>query len=717
MKWNGLAWTCADDTVGGSGGGGTVTSVAANNGLQSAPNPITGAGVIGIAPAFQLPQNCSNGQVAKSSGPGGAWSCGNDLDTNASLTQGSGIVLTPNPITTAGTIAADTAFLQRRVTGTCPAGSSIRTINADGTVVCEADDAGTLGNAFVQGGNAFGATAILGTTDAQSLDVRVGGERVVRFQLNLGDIPSIVGGDPANQATGGAAFVGGGGGGGTNCFDPVAVSNNAPCRNLAAQPWSVVAGGYANVAGLQAVVGGGSGNNANTAAVVGGGFGNLAGTQAVVSGGVRNRASGQGSAVGGGANNLASSTRAVVAGGDANEASGLLAAVGGGTSNRASGSAAAILGGGLICRDPPDCTGFSVVGNVAAGRNAVVPGGAGNRAGGDNSLAAGRFAVVRSAAESGDFDGDEGSFVWSDTLEFDFVSAGPNEFAARASGGVRFVTKIDRNGLPTETFAIVPGDVGNGQRVGISTATPEAPLHVVEGQAGVSANSESSIVAERNTSNFVSILAPTTVEAGVLFGSPANAQDGGVVYDHSDRSLAFRTNGNMNRMRIFANGGVGIARTSASHPVHVGTSVLNGNGAHLTASGVWTNGSSRSFKEGFEAIDARDVLERVAAMPISAWRYTGDTARHIGPTAEDFKAAFGLGGDERYIGTVDADGVALAAIQGLNAKLEARLGEKQAAIAARDAEIAQLKAGLVELRRAVELLNARVGGDDRVAAR
>jgi len=69
MKWNGTAWACANDNAG--AGGGTVTSVMAGTGLQGSPNPITGAGSLNIAPAYQLPQSCANGQVAKSNGSGG----------------------------------------------------------------------------------------------------------------------------------------------------------------------------------------------------------------------------------------------------------------------------------------------------------------------------------------------------------------------------------------------------------------------------------------------------------------------------------------------------------------------------------------------------------------------------------------------------------------------------------------------------------------------
>jgi len=100
--------------------------------------------------------------------------------------------------------------------------------------------------------------------------------------------------------------------------------------------------------------------------------------------------------------------------------------------------------------------------------------------------------------------------------------------------------------------------------------------------------------------------------------------------------------------------------------------------------------SHRDAKTAFEAIDPAAVLERVVQMPISTWAYRNAPGlRHMGPVAQDFRAAFGLGEDEVSISTVDADGVALAAIQGLNRKLEearsenARLRERLAAIEAR----------------------------------
>jgi len=67
------------------------------------------------------------------------------------------------------------------------------------------------------------------------------------------------------------------------------------------------------------------------------------------------------------------------------------------------------------------------------------------------------------------------------------------------------------------------------------------------------------------------------------------------------------------------------------------------------------------------------VLEKVVALPLSSWNYKADTTtRHVGPMAQDFYAAFNVGPDDKHIATVDADGVALAAIQGLNQKLNER---------------------------------------------
>jgi hypothetical protein len=88
---------------------------------------------------------------------------------------------------------------------------------------------------------------------------------------------------------------------------------------------------------------------------------------------------------------------------------------------------------------------------------------------------------------------------------------------------------------------------------------------------------------------------------------------------------------------------------------------------------MWVNGSDRNSKEAFTAINPRAVLEKVSALPITQWRYKAeaDGTEHIGPMAQDFHAAFGLNGnDDKHISTVDEGGVALAAIQGLNQKLE-----------------------------------------------
>jgi len=121
----------------------------------------------------------------------------------------------------------------------------------------------------------------------------------------------------------------------------------------------------------------------------------------------------------------------------------------------------------------------------------------------------------------------------------------------------------------------------------------------------------------------------------------------------------------------------------------------------------FVNVSDRHAKTGFAPVDAVDVLARVLQLPLSEWSYkTATGERHIGPMAQDFRAAFGLGGDDTTIATIDADGVALAAIQGLNAKLEA----ENAALRAQDQA---LRGALDAMRVELDALRQRVDRNRR----
>lgn len=133
-----------------------------------------------------------------------------------------------------------------------------------------------------------------------------------------------------------------------------------------------------------------------------------------------------------------------------------------------------------------------------------------------------------------------------------------------------------------------------------------------------------------------------------------------------------------------------------------------GTGAELrSGENFWRGLSDRNAKKDFSEINTVDILEKLAAMPITYWRYkweTEDITPHIGPMAQDFKAAFYPGSDDKTISTLEFDGVALAAIQGLNQKLEAQKAENAAENAAKNAEIEQLKQQVAELKAIVNQL-------------
>ena len=125
-------------------------------------------------------------------------------------------------------------------------------------------------------------------------------------------------------------------------------------------------------------------------------------------------------------------------------------------------------------------------------------------------------------------------------------------------------------------------------------------------------------------------------------------------------------------------------------------------GVYVAANGgAWNNVSDRNAKENFTAVNGQALLDRLAQVPITTWNYKGQDAaiRHIGPVAQDFYAAFGVGEDDKHISTLDPDGVALAASQALYTLAQEQAGQ----IAALQAQNAALEARLTALE-------ARTGG-------
>jgi hypothetical protein len=114
--------------------------------------------------------------------------------------------------------------------------------------------------------------------------------------------------------------------------------------------------------------------------------------------------------------------------------------------------------------------------------------------------------------------------------------------------------------------------------------------------------------------------------------------------------------------------GIGVRGVSSTGTAASFTGGSGGAGTCTFSGGAgWACTSDRALKEDFAAIDPAWMLDRLAQMPVTSWTMKGDVAgtTHVGPTAQDFHAAFGLGNDDTTIHTADAQGVALAAIQGL----------------------------------------------------
>jgi hypothetical protein len=297
--------------------------------------------------------------------------------------------------------------------------------------------------------------------------------------------------------------------------------------------------------------------------------------------------------------------------------------------------------------------------------------------------------------------------VWADSTDLPFASTTSNQFLIRAEFtginrstpitpnevfGVRAAVTNDYGGMYIETagsgrpfygyamdgygyaFTYLDGNDGNKWKlynggdhltvapsgnVGIGTVSPKQALHVNGDYYG---------------KGHVWLHA---FEGDALSGTAyLQARD-----DSGNSSIALQ-------LRTQSNGNVVDALRIAPD----GTVLVNG---QICANNVNCT-SDRNVKAGFQPVDSKAILEKVAALPITRWHYTNDNTatRHLGPVAQDFHAAFGVGSDDKYIATVDADGVALAAIQGLNQKLDEELKrsrEKDAKISALEERLAKLE--------------------------
>jgi hypothetical protein len=235
--------------------------------------------------------------------------------------------------------------------------------------------------------------------------------------------PNVIGGYSGNIVTSGkyGATIGGGGASGF--------------LNSVMDNYGTVSGGRSNTAsGSAAAVGGGRSNAASgSASSVGGGeFNTASQSSSTVGGGQVNTASGVDSSIGGGGGNTADNGGATVGGGQSNNANGPGSTVGGGNTNTASGNYS-IVGGGAT--------------NIASGNYSTVPGGSNNVASGDVSFAAGSKAKANH----------NGTFVWADSTNADFVSTSVNQFLIRAAGGVGINTNTTSANNLTVNGQIIAG--------------------------------------------------------------------------------------------------------------------------------------------------------------------------------------------------------------------------------------------------------------------
>ncbi len=363
--------------------------------------------------------------------------------------------------------------------------------------------------------------------------------------------------------------------------------------------------------------------------------------------------------IGGGADNVVGEF-GVIGGGLLNSTVGQGATVGGGIGNASTGGGATIGGGNGNVSSGGGATVAGGGENTSSGLNATVGGGSYNTSSGDHATVGGGLTNTASGVQATVPGG------------FNNTASGQYAFAAgRNAKAVNNGTFVWADDGPGGDFASTLANqflirAGNG--VGIGTNSPSGALHVV---------SASSAPQIKITQNTVSQYARLRMNVG---SNPFWEMD---VSPGATPALQF-WNSTL-RLSVDYNGNV--SATS------------------------FTPSSDRNLKENFQPVNVLDVLAKVAALPITKWNFKEDSGTtHLGPMAQDFYGTFGVGPDDKHISTVDADGVALAAIQGLNLKVESENAALRNELNRRETENTELKRRLDLLEQIVLRQNAIAPG-------
>jgi uncharacterized small protein (DUF1192 family) len=393
-------------------------------------------------------------------------------------------------------------------------------------------------------------------------------------------------------------------------------------------------------------------------------------------------------------------TYAFVGGSDANVAGGAASFVGAGHANQACDSDSVVVGGYQnTLGGSGERGGFIGAGtdNVLSGNDvdAVIVGGYTNAVsaadsvvvGGANNSVSTEYAVIGSGQGNVIDGGVSGGWYGA-------ITSG---FHNTLSGQYGFVGASDENNLSAEygfigagTNNTVSGEGGYVAAGGYDTVTGEGA--VIDGGF----NSTTSGTFATIPGGYVNVAAGTYSFAA---GARAKAaQAGTFVWSDGSDGDTILTSSRQYQFLARASGGFTLYTNAASTV-----------GAQLAAgSGTWASLSDRNMKSNITPLDDAAVLDKVAALPISRWSYKSEHGvRHVGPMAQDFYAAFKVGEDDKHITSIDEDGVALAAIKALHARVGALDGENARLRAQLARYRATTDARLARLTAAVAALHAR----------